>query len=93
MPNLYKPCGQATPQRAVWEVARPQGGWLAAVFFPLGYPFPCGPGLVQGRPTAGRRRVRFGQALETMGNQALETMGLQQGVAMDSLTFHPAPHT
>jgi hypothetical protein len=29
---------------AVWGVARPQGGRPAAVFFPLGYPFPYGPG-------------------------------------------------
>jgi hypothetical protein len=29
---------------AVWGVARPQGGRLAAIFFPLGYPFPYGPG-------------------------------------------------
>jgi hypothetical protein len=28
---------------AVWGVARPQGGRLAAVFFPLGYPFAYGP--------------------------------------------------
>jgi hypothetical protein len=27
---------------AVWGVARPQGGRPAAVFFPLGYPFPYG---------------------------------------------------
>jgi hypothetical protein len=30
--------------RAVWGAARPQGGRPAAVFFPLGYPFPYGPG-------------------------------------------------
>jgi hypothetical protein len=28
---------------AVWGVARPQGGRPAAIFFPLGYPFPYGP--------------------------------------------------
>jgi hypothetical protein len=28
---------------AVWGMARPQGGRPAAVFFPLGYPFPYGP--------------------------------------------------
>jgi hypothetical protein len=28
---------------AIWGVARPQGGHPAAVFFPLGYPFPYGP--------------------------------------------------
>jgi hypothetical protein len=28
---------------AIWGVAHPQGGRPAAVFFPLGYPFPYGP--------------------------------------------------
>jgi hypothetical protein len=33
---------------AVWAVARPQGGRLAAVFFPLGYPFLYGPAHLHG---------------------------------------------
>jgi hypothetical protein len=40
MPNLFTPCGRAIPQTALqlfW-------GWPAAVFFPLGYPTPYGPG-------------------------------------------------
>jgi hypothetical protein len=46
MPNPYTPCGRATPPNclmAVWEVAHPQGERPAAVFFPLGYPYPYGP--------------------------------------------------
>jgi hypothetical protein len=47
MPDPYTPCGRAIPPNrlmAVWGVARPQGGRPAAIFFPLGYPFPYGPG-------------------------------------------------
>jgi hypothetical protein len=45
VPDPYTPCGRATPQTALrlFGVARPQGGWPPAVFFPLGYPFPYGP--------------------------------------------------
>jgi hypothetical protein len=47
MPNPSTPCGRATPQMALRSVggwpARRAGGLLAAVFFPLGYPFPYGP--------------------------------------------------
>jgi hypothetical protein len=41
--NPYTPCGRAHPPNgltAVWGVAFPQGGRPAAIFFPLGYPFP-----------------------------------------------------
>jgi hypothetical protein len=46
MPDPSTPCGWASPQTALW----PFGGWparradgRAAVFYPLGYPFPYGP--------------------------------------------------
>jgi hypothetical protein len=44
MNNPYTLCGRATPQTAlsVLEVVRPQGERPAAVFFPLGYPYPYG---------------------------------------------------
>jgi len=49
MDDTFTPCGRAPPPppnglTAVLGVARPQGGWPAAVFFPLGYPTPYGPG-------------------------------------------------
>jgi hypothetical protein len=34
------PCGQATPETTVSEVARPQGERSAAVFHPHGHPAP-----------------------------------------------------
>jgi hypothetical protein len=42
MPNPYTPCGRATPDGLT--PLRPQDGQPAAVFYPLGYPTPNGPG-------------------------------------------------
>jgi hypothetical protein len=46
MPDPYTPPAGGPPPNdltVVWGVAGPQGGRPAAVFFPLGYPFPYGP--------------------------------------------------
>jgi hypothetical protein len=50
-PTLIRPAGGHPPNglTGIWEVAHSQGGRPAAVFFPLGYPFPYGPG----RPAVG----------------------------------------
>jgi len=40
MPDLSTPCGRITPDTALWRIARPQGGWFAAVFYPFRHPTP-----------------------------------------------------
>jgi hypothetical protein len=59
---------------AVWGVARPQGGQPAAVFFPLGYPFPYKPEsvLVRVQLDALIRQTLSGQYLE--GLEGVKTM-------------------
>jgi hypothetical protein len=46
-PTLIRPAGGPPTKRHFGGVARPQGGRPPAVFFPLGYPFPYGPGGIQ----------------------------------------------
>jgi hypothetical protein len=38
MPDLSKPCGRAIIETTMRGVTRPQGGWFAAVFYPLDTP-------------------------------------------------------
>jgi hypothetical protein len=41
-PYPYLPSGRASPKRALrlFQEARPQGRWLAGIFYPFGHPMP-----------------------------------------------------
>jgi hypothetical protein len=67
------------------RVSTPQGGWSAAVFYPLGHPMPYKSGDRQ------YRRRRFGNERNELGRTMQDVIGIWQGVAMDTLELHLGP--
>jgi hypothetical protein len=58
LPKVSPGPAKPDPYTAVLGVARPQGGQPAAVFFPLGYPFPYGPVFLTGSKLMGSRAAK-----------------------------------
>ena len=67
------------------RLSTPQGGWSAAVFFPLGHPMPYESGDCQ------YRRRRFGNERNESGRTMQDVIGVWEGVAMDTLKLHLGP--